>query len=153
MVLTLTLPSPLLSPLLFFFVLPFSSLLLILSSLFLLTFLPLISAFYYFSFSVFHSTDQPGSVDPGQPLVNAIRSDSALIGGNVIHLSRSKNNSLKYLNSWLRFNWEDAAGNQQSDTVKRMLDVIDGKDTILSFWAGCPWGKNNFDLGGGREEK
>ncbi|KAM7013137.1 contactin-associated protein-like 4 [Tautogolabrus adspersus] len=26
-------------------------------------------------------TDQPGSVDPGQPLVNAIRSDSALIGG------------------------------------------------------------------------
>ncbi|XP_059196818.1 contactin-associated protein-like 4 isoform X1 [Centropristis striata] len=26
-------------------------------------------------------SDQPGSVDPGQPLVNAIRSDSALIGG------------------------------------------------------------------------
>ncbi|CAJ1061130.1 contactin-associated protein-like 4 [Xyrichtys novacula] len=26
-------------------------------------------------------TDQPGSVDPGQPLVNAMRSDSALIGG------------------------------------------------------------------------
>ncbi|XP_056132902.1 contactin-associated protein-like 4 [Lampris incognitus] len=27
------------------------------------------------------ASDQPGSVDPGQPLVNAIRSDSALIGG------------------------------------------------------------------------
>ncbi|XP_068599937.1 contactin-associated protein-like 4 [Brachionichthys hirsutus] len=26
-------------------------------------------------------SDQPGSVDPGQPLINAIRSDSALIGG------------------------------------------------------------------------
>uniref|UniRef100_A0A8C9YMB2 Contactin associated protein like 3 n=1 Tax=Sander lucioperca TaxID=283035 RepID=A0A8C9YMB2_SANLU len=34
-----------------------------------------------------------------QPLVNAIKSDSALIGGNAIHLSRSKNNSLKYRNS------------------------------------------------------
>ncbi|KAM7388159.1 hypothetical protein PAMP_024357 [Pampus punctatissimus] len=28
-------------------------------------------------------SDQPASVDPGQPLVNAIRSDSALIGGNI----------------------------------------------------------------------
>uniref|UniRef100_A0A3Q1GK89 Contactin-associated protein-like 4 n=1 Tax=Acanthochromis polyacanthus TaxID=80966 RepID=A0A3Q1GK89_9TELE len=39
-------------------------------------------------------SDQPGSVDPGQPLVNTIRSDSALIGGNVLHLSTNKNNSL-----------------------------------------------------------
>uniref|UniRef100_A0A672IV76 Contactin associated protein like 3 n=1 Tax=Salarias fasciatus TaxID=181472 RepID=A0A672IV76_SALFA len=34
-------------------------------------------------------SDQPGSVDPRQPLVNAIKSDSALIGGNAIHLSGS----------------------------------------------------------------
>ncbi|XP_068563834.1 contactin-associated protein-like 4 isoform X1 [Cebidichthys violaceus] len=33
-------------------------------------------------------SDQPGSVDPGQPLVNAIRRDSALIGGNAIDFSR-----------------------------------------------------------------
>ena len=32
-------------------------------------------------FSTF--VDQPGSVDPGQPLVNTIRNDSALIGGKV----------------------------------------------------------------------
>uniref|UniRef100_A0A3Q3M7H4 Contactin-associated protein-like 4 n=1 Tax=Mastacembelus armatus TaxID=205130 RepID=A0A3Q3M7H4_9TELE len=30
-------------------------------------------------------------MDPGQPLVNAVRSDSALIGGNAIHLSRNNN--------------------------------------------------------------
>uniref|UniRef100_A0A8C4F1E1 Contactin associated protein like 3 n=1 Tax=Dicentrarchus labrax TaxID=13489 RepID=A0A8C4F1E1_DICLA len=35
-------------------------------------------------------SDQPGSVDPGQPLVNAMRSDSALIGGNAIQLSRNE---------------------------------------------------------------
>uniref|UniRef100_A0A669CX27 Contactin associated protein like 3 n=1 Tax=Oreochromis niloticus TaxID=8128 RepID=A0A669CX27_ORENI len=39
---------------------------------------------------------QPGSVDPGQPLVNTIRSDSALIGGNAILLSRNKNKSKDY---------------------------------------------------------
>uniref|UniRef100_A0AAX7UQ26 Contactin associated protein like 3 n=1 Tax=Astatotilapia calliptera TaxID=8154 RepID=A0AAX7UQ26_ASTCA len=39
---------------------------------------------------------QPGSVDPGQPLVNTIRSDSALIGGNAILLSRNKNKSIDY---------------------------------------------------------
>lgn len=33
-------------------------------------------------FGVFLPAEQPSSVDPGQPLVNAIRSDSALIGGN-----------------------------------------------------------------------
>lgn len=29
-------------------------------------------------------TDQPDPVDPGQPLVNTIRTDSALIGGKPI---------------------------------------------------------------------
>lgn len=37
-----------------------------------------------------HRTEQPGSVDPGQPLVNAIRTDSALIGGNSVHLSKEE---------------------------------------------------------------
>lgn len=44
---------------------------------------------------------QPGSVDPGQPLVNTIRSDSALIGGNAILLSRNKNKSIDY-KSWTK---------------------------------------------------
>lgn len=44
---------------------------------------------------------QPGSVDPGQPLVNTIRSDSALIGGNAILLSRNKNKSKDY-KSWIK---------------------------------------------------
>lgn len=34
------------------------------------------------------SPDLPGSVDPGQRLVNAIRTDSALIGGNTFTLLR-----------------------------------------------------------------
>lgn len=29
-------------------------------------------------------------MDPGQPLVNAIRTDSALIGGNSVHLSKGE---------------------------------------------------------------
>uniref|UniRef100_A0A3Q2NR86 Contactin-associated protein-like 4 n=1 Tax=Fundulus heteroclitus TaxID=8078 RepID=A0A3Q2NR86_FUNHE len=36
--------------------------------------------------------NQPQSVDPGQPLVNTIRNDSALIGGKTIHLSFGDNN-------------------------------------------------------------
>lgn len=35
-----------------------------------------------FFFSLF--TDQPEPVDPGQPLVNTIRTDSAVIGGKPI---------------------------------------------------------------------
>ena len=49
----------------------------------------------YLSASLFLPTDQPGSVDPGQPLVNAIRSDSALIGGEAVrHSGDNKNISL-----------------------------------------------------------
>lgn len=48
------------------------------------------------SFSVFVSAEQPSPVDPVQPLVNAIRSDSALIGGNVVRLSQiSENGRIK----------------------------------------------------------
>uniref|UniRef100_A0A3B4GCE2 Contactin-associated protein-like 4 n=1 Tax=Pundamilia nyererei TaxID=303518 RepID=A0A3B4GCE2_9CICH len=42
-----------------------------------------------------HSFSGTG-MDPGQPLVNTIRSDSALIGGNAILLSRNKNKSIDY---------------------------------------------------------
>uniref|UniRef100_A0A665VD77 Contactin associated protein like 3 n=1 Tax=Echeneis naucrates TaxID=173247 RepID=A0A665VD77_ECHNA len=42
-------------------------------------------------------------MDPGQPLVNAMRSDSALIGGEAIHPSNNRNISLKYHNQNLFF--------------------------------------------------
>lgn len=54
----------------------------------------LIFAMYFSPLPLF--AGQPGSVDPGQPLVNTIRSDSALIGGNAILLSRNKNKSIDY---------------------------------------------------------
>uniref|UniRef100_A0AAQ4NPK1 Contactin associated protein like 3 n=1 Tax=Gasterosteus aculeatus aculeatus TaxID=481459 RepID=A0AAQ4NPK1_GASAC len=41
-------------------------------------------------------SDQPGSVDPGQPLVNSIRSDSVLVGGNAIDIRRGMNNRFEY---------------------------------------------------------
>lgn len=43
-----------------------------------------VSLIFVSTFSISLFPDQPDPVDPGQPLVNTIRTDSALIGGEQI---------------------------------------------------------------------
>lgn len=75
-------------------------------------------------------------MDPGQPLVNAIRSDSALIGGNADDLGRSTNSSLKYRDSRVRtfiFRESDIkrVGKKKivSEFLRRKKDAVE--------WVGC----------------
>lgn len=60
-------------------------------------------------------------MDPGQPLVNAIRTDSALIGGNSVHLSKEEQ-LIKEFNFFFFFEVQ-----------------LKESDVVMNRWASLVW--------------